>query len=62
LGFSNWRNGETGGLTIGAIYFLAEDTIGSIRKIAPTTGYVLEIGRALSTIDFEIKIGLAIKL
>lgn len=54
--------GETGGLTPGAIYFLSDTVIGSIRQIAPSNGYVLEMGRAFSSIDFEIKIGIPIKL
>lgn len=54
--------GQTGGLTAGADYFLSESASGQMTTTPPTTGFVQKIGTALSTIDFEIQIGEAIKL
>lgn len=49
--------GGTGGLTAGSIYYLSEATAGRLTTTAPTSGYILPIGIALSTTDFEISIG-----
>jgi hypothetical protein len=54
--------GGTGGLTAGSDYYLSEATAGRLTATAPTTGWVLPVGTALSTTDFEIQIGLSIKL
>ena len=54
--------GDTGGLIPGISYFLSEITSGRISKIAPNTGFVVKIGIAVSTIDFEISISAPIKL
>ncbi len=56
--------GETGGLTPGAIYFLDDVDVARITKTAPTTigSYVVKVGIAISTTDFEIIIGTPIKL
>ncbi|MEX0271213.1 hypothetical protein AB3R30_18915 [Leptolyngbyaceae cyanobacterium UHCC 1019] len=54
--------GQTGGLTPGATYFLSEATAGRLTTTAPTTGWVLSIGTALSTTDFEIQIGERVRL
>ena len=50
--------GQTGGLTTGAQYFLSSTTAGRLTTTAPTTTgeYVLPMGTALSTTDFEISI------
>lgn len=56
--------GDTGGLTPGAVYFLSDVTIGRITKTATTTTghYIVKMGIAVSTTDFEIMIGTPIKL
>lgn len=50
--------GQTGGLTFGAVYFLSAATAGRITTTAPsTTGqFVMRLGKALSTTDFDISI------
>ncbi len=50
--------GNTGGLTAGSVYFLDPDTVGKITKTAPTsTGdFVVRLGKAISTTEFEITI------
>ena len=54
--------GDIGGLTPGSVYYLSNTAAGWITKIAPTTGYVVKIGIAVSAIDFEILVGTPIKL
>lgn len=56
--------GDTGGLTPGAVYFLSDVTHGRITKTATTTigHYIVKMGIAVSTTDFEIMIGTSIKL
>ncbi len=54
--------GDTGGLIPGTVYFLSETTNGRITKTAPINGYVVKIGVAISTVNFEISIGTPIKL
>jgi hypothetical protein len=54
--------GTTGGLTAGANYYLSEATAGRLTATAPTTGFVLKVGVAISTTDFEIQISEPIKL
>lgn len=54
--------GQTGGLTAGSDYYLSEATAGQMTTSAPSTGWVLKIGTAISTTDFEIQIGEAIRL
>lgn len=54
--------GDVGGLVPGSVYFLSAATRGRITNIPPITGYVVKIGTAISTIDFEISIGTPIKL
>lgn len=46
------------GLTAGATYYLSTSTAGGMNTVAPTaTGqYVLRLGKALSTTEFEIRI------
>lgn len=54
--------GQTGGLTFGADYFLSAATAGGLVTTAPTTGFVVRVGYALSATEFEIEIGQPIKL
>lgn len=54
--------GQTGGLTPGSTYFLSAATVGLMTTTAPTTGWVLPVGIALSTVDLEIQIGNSTKL
>jgi hypothetical protein len=44
--------GQAGGLTVGATYFLSNVTAGAMTTTAPTTGYLVRVGRALSTTKF----------
>ena len=50
--------GDSGGLTAGAVYFLDPDTPGKITKTAPTTvgDFVVRLGKAVSTTEFEITV------
>ena len=50
--------GDSGGLTAGSVYYLDPDTAGKITKTAPTaTGdFVVRLGKAISTTEFEITI------
>lgn len=54
--------GQTGGLTAGAVYFLSAATAGGLTSTMPATGFVCRAGRALSTTQLEINIGLPIQL
>jgi len=56
--------GETGGLTPGANYFLDPATAGKLTQTAPTTAgqFVVRVGHALSTTEFEIEVQQPIKL
>lgn len=54
--------GGSGGLTAGSIYWLSEATAGRLTTTAPSSGYVVKVGQALSTTDMEISIGSPIKL
>lgn len=54
--------GTTGGLTPGADYFLDESTAGNITETAPSTGFVVRVGHALSDTEFEIEVQQPIKL
>jgi len=49
-------------LTAGATYYLDNATAGKMTTTAPTSGYVVEIGTALSGTDFNIEIKSPIKL
>ena len=53
--------GETGGLTPGN-YFLDAATAGNLTKTAPSTGFVVRVGHALSSTELEIEIQQPIKL
>ena len=54
--------GQTGGLTAGGSYFLSEATAGRLTTTAPVVGWVLPVGVALSTTDFEIQVGDRVRL
>jgi hypothetical protein len=54
--------GQTGGLTAGAIYYLSEAVAGGMTTTPPTTGYVQEIGEAISDTEFLIDVKQEIKL
>jgi len=54
--------GTTGGLTPGANYFLSEATAGNLTETAPTTGFVVRVGHALSDTELEIEVQQPIKL
>lgn len=56
--------GETGGLTVGARYFLDPTTEGNLTQTATTTTteYVVPVGRALSTLKMAILIETAVLL
>lgn len=54
--------GQTGGLTPGAKYFLSNITAGALTTTAPTTGYLVGIGRAMSTTRLRIAIEPTIQL
>lgn len=53
--------GETGGLTVGD-YFLDAATAGMLTQTAPSTGFVVRVGHALSTTEFELEVQQPIKL
>jgi len=56
--------GQSGGLTPGANYFLDPSTPGKLTLTAPTTvgQFVVRVGYAISSTEFEIEIGQPIKL
>lgn len=54
--------GGAGGLTAGSVYYLSNVTAGLITTTAPTTGYVVEVGQAISTTELNICIKAPIKL
>lgn len=58
----NTVTGQTGGLTVGKIYYLSA-TNGGLTSTAPTVnGYVAPVGIAISTTKMSINIGQTIKL
>ncbi len=61
-----WDNvtGQTGGLTEGATYYLSALAAGMLTTVSPDDhgDYVVGLGRALSTTEFEIEVGAPIKL
>jgi hypothetical protein len=46
--------GQTGGLTTDAHYYLSGSTAGAMTTTAPATGYVVRVGKALSTTKFML--------
>jgi hypothetical protein len=54
--------GTTGGLVFNTLYYLSASTAGMITGTAPSTGYVVSLGRALSTTEMFIDIQPPIKL
>lgn len=49
--------GQTGGLTPGARYFLSNATAGNLTTTAPTTGYLVRVGIAVSTTQLLLQFG-----
>lgn len=54
--------GQTGGLTFGANYYLSNSTAGALTTTAPSSGYFVRVGVAVSTTDMAINIGPVVKL
>lgn len=54
--------GQTGGLTFGARYYLSNTTAGALTTTPPTSGYVIQVGVALSTTKLALNIGPVIQL
>lgn len=54
--------GQTGGLTSGALYFLDNTTAGKITSTAPSSGYIVPIGQALSVTKMLVRIGTRVQL
>ena len=54
--------GQTGGLTFNARYYLSNTTAGALTTTAPTSGYVVLVGVALSTTKMKIEIGPVVQL
>ncbi|EKD22691.1 MAG: hypothetical protein ACD_84C00006G0002 [uncultured bacterium] len=54
--------GQTGGLTVDATYFLSTTAIGKLTKIAPSSGFMVSIGRALSSTRMQIVISKKVQL
>jgi len=48
--------GDSGGLTTDSIYFLSEATAGALTSVAPTSGYVVPVGIAVSTMKMKINL------
>jgi len=58
-----WAAVVVGGVLVpGTDYFLDEATAGMITATAPATGFVVRLGHALSTTEFEIEVQQPIKL
>lgn len=47
--------GQTGGLTSGSVYYLDNATAGKLTTTAPSTGYVVEVGQAVSTTQMIVR-------
>ena len=58
----NAVTGGAGGLTAGAKYWLSNGTAGGITATAPTTGWLVYVGKALSTTQLELAIASPIRL
>lgn len=54
--------GQTGGLTFNANYYLSNTTNGALTSTAPSSGWYVKVGTAVSTTDLAINIGPVIKL
>lgn len=54
--------GQTGGLTINANYFLDNVTAGKITTSVPSSGFLVQMGRATSTTTLLVRIGQRIEL
>jgi hypothetical protein len=49
-------------LTPGALYFLSNSASGQMTSTAPTSGFRLPVGKAISATDFEISFGEIVRL
>lgn len=49
-------------LTAGSVYYLSAATGGQLTTTAPTTGYIVEVGQAISTTELELSQRSPIKL
>lgn len=49
--------GQSGGLTPGSVYFLSNATAGMVTPTAPTTGFSVRVGIAVSTTQLLINVG-----
>lgn len=54
--------GQTGGLTFGARYYLSNASNGALTTTAPTSGFVVLVGVALSTTKLALQLGPVIEL
>jgi hypothetical protein len=54
--------GQSGGLTPGARYFLSNSTAGALTTTAPSTGYLCDVGVAMSTTKMKLRFGLPVQL
>lgn len=54
--------GQTGGLTFGARYYLSNTTAGALTTTAPTSGFVVLVGVALSTTKLALQLGPVVEL
>lgn len=54
--------GTSGGLTFNTRYYLSQATAGLLTATAPTSGWVCEVGIALSTTEMKVDIKPTIKL
>lgn len=54
--------GQSGGLTTDAYYYLSNSTAGNLTTTAPSTGWLVRVGKALSTTQMRIMDGNPIRL
>ena len=54
--------GGTSGLVAGASYYLSNSVAGNITTVVPTTGFVIKLGKALSSTKLLVNIGPKIQL
>jgi hypothetical protein len=54
--------GQTGGLTLNAVYFLDNVTAGKLTTTIPGSGFLIAVGKAVSTTKFIVNIGPRIQL
>lgn len=54
--------GQTGGLTVGAVYFVNNTTAGMLTSTLPSSGYIAAVGEAISSTTMLIRINPRIQL